>query len=164
MFSSNESRTPDASPASKDPTGNNGKAGGVPSIISPDLKIIGDLKSSGHIQIDGSVEGDIHSRTLTIGESGEVQGSVVADTVHISGTAMGQVKAKSVILDRSAKMTGDITHENLTMEAGASLEGHVRRMQGGSLPSGDSKVAPLRPALTGNGSESTRSEMENLVI
>ncbi len=31
----------------------------VPSIISADMKVVGNLHSSGDIQIDGTVEGDI---------------------------------------------------------------------------------------------------------
>ena len=137
------------------PTGTNGANGdsakltGIPSIISPDLKIIGDLKSSGDIQIDGRVEGDINSRLLTVGEQATVEGCIVADTVRISGTVLGQVKAKTVHLDKKARVTGDITHETLTMEAGAFFEGQVRRME---QPSGASsaKVAPLRPAGSTN--------------
>ncbi len=164
MFSSKDSKTQGTTATGNGSAGGKSKATGVPSIISPDLKIIGDLKSSGDIQIDGCVEGDIHSRTLTIGQSAEVQGSIVADTVRISGTVIGQIKAKEVTLEPSAKMTGDITHENLTMEAGAFLEGHVRRMQGGTFAGGDSKVAPLRPSQTGNGPDTGHSETRRPIV
>ncbi len=69
MFSK-ESKAPITPTTSTTPAGTYGADGdrakitGVPSIISPDLKIIGDLKSSGDIQIDGRIEGDIHSRRL----------------------------------------------------------------------------------------------------
>ncbi len=133
--------------------GDSAKITGIPSIISPDLKIVGDLKSSGDIQIDGTIEGDINSRLLTIGERATVEGSIVADTVRISGTVLGQVKAKTVHLDKKARVTGDITHEALTMEAGAFFEGQVRRMEQARGAS-TAKVAPLRPAST-NGQDSS---------
>ncbi len=41
-----------------------GAAEGVPSIISSDLEIVGDLKSDGEIQIDGTVKGDIKGHML----------------------------------------------------------------------------------------------------
>ncbi len=69
--------------SSEDPRG---ASGGVPSIISPDLKIVGDLKSNGEIQIDGTIEGNIESRLLTVGEQGKVDGYTVADTVRVFGT------------------------------------------------------------------------------
>ena len=145
--------TTPATPAT--PTGANGdsaKITGVPSIISPDLKIIGDLKSNGDIQIDGRIEGDINSRFLTVGEQATVEGCIVADTVRISGTVLGQVKAKTVHLDKKARVTGDITHETLTMEAGAFFEGQVRRMEQTSGAS-TAKVAPLHPVGSTNGQD-----------
>ncbi len=42
--------------SSEDPQG---ASSGVPSIISPDLKIVGNLKGHGAAQIDGMIEGDI---------------------------------------------------------------------------------------------------------
>ncbi len=130
------------------------KASGVPSIISPDLKIIGDLKSGGDIQIDGTVDGDINSRLLTIGEQAVVEGCIVADTVRISGTVKGQIKARIVHLDKLARVIGDVTHETLTMEAGASLEGQVKRMEPARATTA-AKVAPMRPAASANDSESS---------
>jgi len=121
------------------------KASGVPSIISPDLKIIGDLKSGGDIQIDGTIEGDINSRLLTVGEQAVVEGCIVADTVRISGTVKGEIRARMVHLDKLARVIGDVTHETLTMEAGALLEGQAKRMEPSSTKT-TGKVAPLRSA------------------
>jgi len=105
---------------------------GVPSIISPDLRILGHLKSNGAIQIDGTIEGDINVRMLTVGEQGKLDGSSVAETVRILGTVNGRVEAKTVFLDKSAMVTADITYESLTIEAGASLEGQVQYLKGAS--------------------------------
>ena len=109
-----------------------GATGSVPSIISPDLKIVGNLKSDGEIQIDGTVKGDIKSHMLTVGEQGKIDGSTVAETVRIFGTVSGQVRAKTVRLDKSARVTADITHETLTIEAGAYFEGKVQSLKGAS--------------------------------
>ncbi len=109
-----------------------GAAGGVPSIISSDLEIVGDLKSDGEIQIDGTVKGDIKGHMLTVGEQGKIDGSIVADTVRIFGTVNGRVQAKTVHLDKSAKVTADITHETLTIEADAYFEGKVHCLKGAS--------------------------------
>ncbi len=115
--------------SSEDPQG---AAGSVPSIISPDLKIVGHLKSNGAIQIDGTIEGDIDVPRLTVGEQGKVDGSTVAETVRIFGTVSGRVQAKTVRLAESAKVTADITHETLTIEAGAYFEGKVHPLKGAS--------------------------------
>jgi len=107
-------------------------AGGVPSIISPDLEIVGNMKSDGEIQIDGRVKGDIKGHMLTVGEQGKIDGSTVADTVRIFGTVNGRVEAKTVHLDKSARVTADITFGTLAIEAGAYFEGKVHPLKGAS--------------------------------
>ncbi len=115
--------------SSKDPKE---ASSGVPSIISPDLKIMGNLKSNGEIQIEGTIEGNIDIPLLTVREQGKVDGSIVAETVRISGTDNGRVQAKTVSLDKSAKVTADITHESLAIDAGAYFEGQVKPLMGAS--------------------------------
>ncbi len=111
---------------------------GVPSIISADLKIVGDLHSNGDLQIDGAVEGDITSRSVTVGEGAVVRGSLVAENVRVYGAVFGQIKANSVTLAKTAKVEGNIVHQALSMEAGAALSGSLSRLDtavdGGARP------------------------------
>jgi cytoskeletal protein CcmA (bactofilin family) len=100
----------------------------APSIISTDMKIVGDIVSEGEIQVDGTVEGDICSKTLLIGEPANITGEVVADVVHVFGTIHGQIKGVAVSLAKTAHVVGDILHDNLSIEKGAFLEGHCKRM------------------------------------
>lgn len=112
------------------PTGaSNGRAKnhGVPSIVSPDLKIIGDLKSSGDIQLDGTVEGDIASRSLLVSAGAVVRGAISTDSVRVFGSVFGKITANQVVLTNSAKIEGDIAYRTLTVEAGASLLGKLTR-------------------------------------
>ncbi len=99
-----------------------------PSIISLDLKIVGDLLSEGEIQIDGRVNGDIRTKVLIVGETAHVKGEIVAETIHVLGHVEGQIKAKVVKLADTAHVVGDILHEDLSIEPGAFLEGHCKRM------------------------------------
>lgn len=100
---------------------------GIPSIISADLRITGDLVCSGDVQIDGWVEGDIQSRNITIGEGATVQGGLQAESVRICGLVNGEVRADMVVLEKTARVTGDILHKSLAIEQGAYLEGMCRR-------------------------------------
>src|SRR4051812_35976164 len=100
----------------------------VPSIISPDLRINGDMVCSGDIQIDGWVEGDIQSRNVTVGEAATVHGAVQAENVKICGIVNGQIRADNVVLEKTARVTGDILHKSLSIEQGAFLEGMCKRI------------------------------------
>ena len=116
----------------------------VPSIISADLRINGDLVCSGDVQVDGWVEGDIQSRNIVIGEGATVQGGLQAETVRVCGVVNGQIKADSVVLEKTARVTGDVLHKSLAMEQGASLEGMCKRLDSSAVISTPS----LRPAET----------------
>ncbi len=100
----------------------------APSLISADLRIVGDLHSDGEIQVDGTIDGDIRTLVLLVGETANIKGGIVADTVHVHGTINGQIKARAVNLAKSAHVVGDILHEDLSIEAGAFLEGHCKRI------------------------------------
>ena len=105
-----------------------GRNSGEPSVISADLKIVGDLHCAGDVQIKGTVEGDIRSRTVTVGEGAQVNGAVYGQAVHVSGTVKGQIEAPTVTVARSGRIEGDVVHESLAVEAGAHLEGQCRRL------------------------------------
>ncbi len=122
------------------------KTPGMPSIISRDLKIVGNLQCAGDIQIEGTVEGDIHSQSVTVGETAQVSGSIHAETVRVSGAVQGEIEANSVTLEKSAKVTGDIIHQTLTIEAGAFLEGNCRRLQSDQRAGAEANVTNLKPA------------------
>ncbi len=117
-----------------------GGNGGEPSVISTDLKIVGDLHCAGDVQIKGTVEGDIRSRTVTVGEGAQVTGAVYGEAVHVSGSVTGQIEAPTVTVARSGKILGDVLHDSLAVEAGAHLEGQCRRL--------DSKTAAGGSAAT----------------
>ena len=121
------------------------KTPGMPSIISADLKIVGDLHCAGDIQVEGRVEGDIKSETVTVGEGAQVSGSIYADTVRVSGSVTGQIEASAVTLAKSANVSGAIIHETLSIEAGAHLEGNCRRMQAAKPATVEAKVSELKP-------------------
>lgn len=102
---------------------------GTPSILSAGMQITGDIVSDGEVQIDGTLSGDIKCATLTIGESGRINGSVVVDDCLVHGEVIGQIKGDSVTLSRSSRVEGDVLHDTLAIEPGARLDGHCRRLE-----------------------------------
>jgi len=114
-----------AAPASYAPT--TPKAKPPASILSADLHIKGNLKTTGDIQIEGQVDGDIRAHLLTVGEGAIVKGELVADDVVINGRIVGRVRGLKVRLTSSARVEGDIIHKTIAIESGAHFEGSVQR-------------------------------------
>lgn len=102
------------------------KAAGVPSIISGDVVMRGNINSAGEIQFDGALEGDIKAGSLIIGEKASVKGEVICETVIVRGKVDGGIRAKSVALAATAHIHGDILHSSLSVETGAHFEGNCR--------------------------------------
>ncbi len=100
---------------------------GVPSLISQDMRITGDLVSDGDIQVDGTIDGNVKTGMLTVGEEAQIRGEIEADSVRVCGSVTGQIKARSVEIVKTAKVVADIIHETLSIEAGASITGNIKR-------------------------------------
>lgn len=99
----------------------------TPSVISSNMNILGNIISSGFVDIDGTVEGNVKCNSTTIRVNGKIQGDVVADVVQIYGQVEGLVKAKEVHLYKTARVTGIIMHESLSIEDGAEVDGKFKR-------------------------------------
>ena len=97
------------------------------STLSSDLVITGNVRTSGDIQIEGEVEGDIRAHLLTVGEGATVKGEVIADDVVVNGRIVGRVRGLKVRLTATARVEGDIIHKTIAIESGAHFEGSVQR-------------------------------------
>lgn len=101
-----------------------------PSIISSALVVVGRLESAGDIQVDGKVEGDIRGQAVRIGNTAVVKGTVTGELVELSGTLEGKIEARSAVLQRTARMSGDIVHQSLQIEEGSYFNGNSRPTYG----------------------------------
>lgn len=99
---------------------------GVPSLISADMIIRGEIRSEGEVQFDGEIDGDIFAKGLVIGEGASVRGEVVAEKVKVAGTVDGRIRATRVELTATSVVKGDVIHTALMIEAGARFEGSCR--------------------------------------
>ena len=97
------------------------------SVLSSDLHVKGNLKTTGDINIEGQVDGDIRAHLLTVGQGAIVRGELIADDVVIHGRIIGRVRGLKVRLTSTARVEGDIIHKTIAIESGAHFEGSVQR-------------------------------------
>ena len=109
-------------------------------IIGKGSTITGNLTIRGGIRIDGTIEGTIKTDGfLIIGNSGRAKADMYAKECLISGELDGDVTATEVLeLDKTARVTGNITAKVLTVHAGAVLIGNC--YTGEKRPSNTSNV------------------------
>lgn len=115
------------------------------SVLSSDLTITGNLRTTGDIQVEGTVEGDIRAHLLTVGETATIRGEIVADDIVVNGRVIGRVRGLKVRLTSTARVEGDIIHKTIAIESGAHFEGSVQR-QDDPLATGRATNAPAAQA------------------
>lgn len=112
------------------------------SVLSSDLTVTGNLRTTGDIVIEGTIDGDIRAHLLTVGETATIRGEIVADDIVINGRVIGRVRGLKVRLTSTARVEGDIIHKTIAIESGAHFEGSVQRQDD---PLGSASVpAPAR--------------------
>lgn len=99
------------------------------SILSSDLKIVGDITSTGTIEVLGDVEGTLTAHGLIIGGEGRVSGQVSAETVEVKGKLDGKVSSLTFTLRAAAQVAADITYSTLIIESGAQIEGRFTKQK-----------------------------------
>ena len=119
-----------------------------PSVLSSDLTVTGNMRTTGDIQVEGTVHGDIRAHLLTVGESANIEGEIVADDIVVTGRVVGRVRGLKVRLTSTARVEGDIIHKTIAIESGAHFEGSVQRAED-PLAAGTGSGTPVpRPAQT----------------
>lgn len=127
MFSSKkDTATAAAAVAASAPQAKRAARSSAPSIISADLIVNGTLISTGDIQVDGRVEGDVRSAGLVIGDKAFINGEVMAEDVTVRGRVQGSIKARKILLCATSHVEGNILHEAFAVETGAFFEGNCR--------------------------------------
>jgi cytoskeletal protein CcmA (bactofilin family) len=112
------------------------------SVISNDIEIIGTIKGSGSVRIDGKLEGELHcGGDAIIGKSAQIKGNVMVNSVTVEGSVQGNITAKDRIeMKSSARVTGDIRAKRLAVEDGVTFIGRSEVNPSGSPISGVTPV------------------------
>ena len=95
--------------------------------IDATTRLSGKLDCKETIRIDGRLKGELRcAKSVIIGEEGNLQATVEADEVIVSGTVKGDIAAKrKITLLRTARVTGDLATPGIVIEEGAKLEGRI---------------------------------------
>lgn len=105
-------------------------AGGALSFIGSEVAITGNVSGKGDLHLDGSVDGDIHCASLILGPGGRIKGNITAERATLGGTVGGTVNARTLIVEKTARISGDLSYESVSIETGALVEGRLTQRGG----------------------------------
>jgi cytoskeletal protein CcmA (bactofilin family) len=126
------------------------------SVISNDIEIIGTIKGTGSVRIDGKLEGELHcGGDAIIGKSAQIKGNIVVTSATIEGAVNGNITAKDRIeMKSTARVTGDIRAKRLSVEDGVTFIG---RSEVNSTGSPISDVEPVASDTESTDNERTEA-------
>ncbi|MDR7156384.1 cytoskeletal protein CcmA (bactofilin family) [Sphingobium xenophagum] len=101
------------------------------SMIGGDVTISGNISASVDLHVDGVVEGDISCAALVQGADSRIIGHVTAQSARLAGLVDGSITAEELVVERSARITGDVRYERITIEAGSRIDGHFAHKDNG---------------------------------
>lgn len=104
------------------------KGNALASTISIDFTINGDVKCNGEAKLDGNVQGNVECLNLVVGENGRIAGNITADSVVVFGHIQGNVYARRVTLKSTASVEGDVFHNGLSIDMGATFLGASQKL------------------------------------
>ncbi len=97
------------------------------SYFGKSVKIKGNITSQDSILIEGKFNGNINVKeTLTIGESGNVNGKIEANSINVMGKVKGEIRTNQKLRVLStAKIKGDIFSNSVIIQEGGVFNGNM---------------------------------------
>jgi cytoskeletal protein CcmA (bactofilin family) len=107
----------------------------IGTLLGKAARVHGDVDFEGGLHLDGHIAGDVRSAdtrecTLSVSESGSIEGSVQVPNVTLHGTVKGDIHARErVVLGPTARVEGNVYYGVIEMTLGAQIMGKlVRRL------------------------------------
>lgn len=98
------------------------------SIIGRGTTVRGNVRGAGSVEIRGRVEGDVEvDGDVAVGEDGAVGGNISGAQILIAGQVQGDLTgSEAVLLERGARVVGDLVAPRIGIADGALVRGSVR--------------------------------------
>jgi|SRR5579863_1772705 len=106
----------------------------IDTLIGKSACLEGDLAFEGGLHVDGHIVGAVRALgpkegTLSVSESGSIEGAVQVPNVMLAGTVRGDIHASGrVELGATARVEGDVYYGVIEMTLGAQIIGKLVRL------------------------------------
>jgi cytoskeletal protein CcmA (bactofilin family) len=108
--------------------------GRIDTLIGKAARVRGDLDFQGGLHLDGQIVGNVRAddardSSLSVSETGSIQGSVQVPNVVLQGTVKGDIHARErLVLGATARIEGDVYYGVIEMTVGAQIIGKLVRL------------------------------------
>jgi len=100
------------------------------SFIGINSHFKGDIKTQGTLRVDGTVEGNIETDWLILGESAHLKGDATSRGIIVGGRVDGNMTAKEIIeIKAKGQVTGELATSKLSIAEGAMFDGRLTMLR-----------------------------------
>ncbi len=123
----------------------------IDTLIGKAAHLHGDIEFAGGLHLDGRIEGAVRAAagaeaTLSVSETGSVEGRVDVPNVLLEGRVKGDIHARErVVLGATARVEGNVYYGVIEMTLGAQIMGKLVRI----APEAPAAAAPAKPRAKG---------------
>lgn len=106
----------------------------IDTLIGKAARVRGDLDYQGGLHLDGQIVGNVRAgdtpdSSLSVSETGSIEGSVQVANVVLQGTVKGDIHARErLVLGATARVEGDVYYGVIEMTVGAQIIGKLVRL------------------------------------
>ncbi|WP_442754291.1 bactofilin family protein [Methylocystis sp. JAN1] len=94
--------------------------------VGAGVTLKGEISVPDLIVVDGTVEGDVTARVVSVGQSGVIRGNISATEADISGWITDRIEIRQLLLVRSTgRVEGRVTYGEIELEKGAVVTGDL---------------------------------------
>lgn len=136
----------------------------VPSVISANISILGNIISEGLVDFDGNIDGNIQCHSLLVRQNARINGEIRADSVQVSGRVYGTIRARVVTLQSTANVEGIVMHEQIIIEDGATVDGKLKKVTNSEFHAPIAIPIPTPPAFSKNEQHTKEESDEDTLI
>jgi cytoskeletal protein CcmA (bactofilin family) len=109
-------------------------------MIGEGVRIEGKIDSATDVHVYGTVIGEINTQDLFVGETGNVNGIVVADNIEVRGQIQKNIEVRQTLVIKSTgRISGNISYLSLEIENGGTIDGKIDKYN----PKKDSEPSKL---------------------
>ena len=112
----------------------------IDTLIGKAARVHGDVDFQGGLHLDGQVRGSVRSdeardATLSVSESGAIEGDVQVPNVVLNGRVKGDIHAtERIVLGATAQVEGNVYYGIIEMTLGAQIIGKLVRLAPEAAP------------------------------
>ncbi len=95
-------------------------------ILGANTRIVGSLKSEGHVHLEDTFEGNIAAGgRVSLGGEATLDGNLICERAIVAGLVKGDVTARTISVLGTGRVLGNLRMEKLLTEEGAFIQGTI---------------------------------------